>query len=194
MIPDRYSSFEQLFESETEGVDYQIICAPRDSEIVILAPHGGGIEPGTSEIATTIAADDYALYKFEGLGRRPHSDLHVTSHRYDEPQAIDIVKERRIVVAVHGRGDKGDAETVWIGGCDAITGGLIKRELSLSGFSAQIETTELGATNSKNICNRGLTSAGVQLEIPRSLRDRMLREPALLEAFSQAVRRALTTA
>jgi phage replication-related protein YjqB (UPF0714/DUF867 family) len=194
MSPDQYLSFEQLFADEQAGVDYKIVNTTRASKIVILAPHGGLIEPGTSEIATVIAGDDYSLYLFEGLRRRPHCDLHITSHRYDEPQAVAIVNDSEIVVAIHGRGDDGDSETVWTGGLDAVTGGKLVRELNLAGFPAKIENAEHGATHPKNICNRGRTSAGVQLEIPRSLRDRLRAQPETLRVFSQAFRKALPAA
>lgn len=194
MRQDQYSNFAALMAEKQRGVDYEIVCEPRSPRILIIAPHGGLIEPGTSEIATSIAGDEYSLYRFEGLRRRPHRDLHITSHKYDEPQAIAIVSDKEIVVAIHGRGDNGDAETVWIGGLDAETGGRIVRELKSAGFHARVEADELGATCPVNICNRGRTSAGVQLEIPRSLRDRLTAEPQALRVFAQAVRHALIAA
>jgi phage replication-related protein YjqB (UPF0714/DUF867 family) len=42
-----------------------------------------------------------------------------------------------------------------------------------------------------NICNRGTSSAGVQLEIPRSLRDRLMADGRLMAAFVESVRQAL---
>ena len=54
-VPDKYASFALLAEAETEGTDYRIHTAPQPSPIVIIAPHGGAIEPGTSEIAAAIA-------------------------------------------------------------------------------------------------------------------------------------------
>lgn len=194
MSPDQYSNFEQLFAGETEGEDYKILSIQRDSEIVILAPHGGLIEPGTSEIASSIAGDDCSLYLFEGLRKRPHGDLHITSHKYNEPQAVSMVGESRIVVAIHGRSDKGDAETVWIGGLDAAIGKKVEEELNRCGFPAKIQTEKLGATHPNNICNLGRASAGIQLEVPRSLRDQLQAKPEMLKKFSQAIRQALSIA
>ena len=88
-VPDKYASFALLAEAETEGTDYRIHTAPQPSPIVIIAPHGGAIEPGTSEIAAAIARNSYSLYCFEGLKPdRPHADLHITSERFDESRGV----------------------------------------------------------------------------------------------------------
>jgi phage replication-related protein YjqB (UPF0714/DUF867 family) len=74
---DKYRSFAELRESECEGIDFRICITDRAEPVAIIAPHGGKIESGTSEIATAIAGDCYSLYCFEGLRPRPHSDLHI---------------------------------------------------------------------------------------------------------------------
>jgi phage replication-related protein YjqB (UPF0714/DUF867 family) len=53
--------------------------------VAVIAPHGGGIEPGTSELATAIAGDDFSLYLFEGLKSAGNGELHITSTNFDEP-------------------------------------------------------------------------------------------------------------
>ncbi len=63
---DTYSSYVELSAAELEGVDYRVLAQSR-STIVVLAPHGGGIEPGTSEIAWEVAGGEFSLYLFEGL-------------------------------------------------------------------------------------------------------------------------------
>ena len=51
-MSDRYASYVQLAESEREGQDYSVrVEGDRSSAILVLAPHGGSIEPGTSELA-----------------------------------------------------------------------------------------------------------------------------------------------
>ena len=63
---DKYSCFEELAGSEIEGEHYEIsfqdLCA---SSCVIVAPHGGTIEPGSAEIARAVAADKFSWYLFE---------------------------------------------------------------------------------------------------------------------------------
>ena len=47
---DVYRNFTQLSESEREDIDFRIYAVKREgSSTVIVAPHGGAIEPGTSE-------------------------------------------------------------------------------------------------------------------------------------------------
>jgi phage replication-related protein YjqB (UPF0714/DUF867 family) len=45
--------------------------------LAILAPHGGGIEPGTSELAEAVAGEGLSFYAFEGLKRSGNAVLHV---------------------------------------------------------------------------------------------------------------------
>ena len=45
-----YRNFQQLQENETLGLDYRIRWRDGSSGIVVMAPRGGGIEPGTTEI------------------------------------------------------------------------------------------------------------------------------------------------
>lgn len=52
--PDIYLNFNQLAEKESKE-SYRILKVDKDSSVVVVAPHGGGIEPGTSEITREIA-------------------------------------------------------------------------------------------------------------------------------------------
>ncbi|ULB11847.1 poly-gamma-glutamate hydrolase family protein [Cereibacter azotoformans] len=192
MANDKYSSFEQLFAHEKYGIDYSIVVEDKGSDVLIMAPHGGKIEPGTSEIAFGIARADLSLYCFDGLRTRPHGDLHITSHKYDEPQAIDAAERCEVVVAIHGRSDRDDPATVWLGGLDVLVLGEMENQLKLAGFSAEIRSGELGGAHPCNICNRGRSGRGVQLELPKSLRDELKRNPASLVAFSEAIRRTFS--
>ncbi|MEO5807353.1 poly-gamma-glutamate hydrolase family protein, partial [Devosia sp.] len=117
--PDKYGSFRALSASEVEDIDFSIALFQRNSSVAILAPHGGWIEPTTSEITAAIAADRYSLYLFEGLKQaRPHSDLHITSIKFDEPKAVNLVVASATVITVHGRADGTDPYTVYVGGRD----------------------------------------------------------------------------
>lgn len=48
---DKYHSMKELQNETIENEDWEIITEDRDSDVTILAIHGGGIEPATSEIA-----------------------------------------------------------------------------------------------------------------------------------------------
>ena len=59
-MADKYPDFDTLSRHETAGVDYQILARRSRAGFAIVAPHGGGIEPGTSEIADAIGLADYS--------------------------------------------------------------------------------------------------------------------------------------
>lgn len=191
-MPDRFGNFEDLKSEMREGADYRIRVADRGSPTVILAPHGGTIEPGTSRIAGAIAGTDHSFYAFEGLGPGAFADLHITSHRFDEPRALDLVGGAARALAVHGRRDDG-TDTVWLGGRGTGLRDAIGRALRAAGFAAD-PNPRLPGIHETNICNRGRTGEGVQLELPRSLRRRLDEGPALLDAFSSAIRNVLPPA
>jgi len=135
--PDRYGSFSALCEWETAGVDYRIRFENRSSDVLILAPHGGFIEPVTSQIAEQVAAQSFCFYSFEGLNAgRLHHELHITSEHFDEPVALGLVSKARIVLAIHGRMDGDDPQTSWVGGLDTPLRDLIVQALRQSGFAA----------------------------------------------------------
>jgi phage replication-related protein YjqB (UPF0714/DUF867 family) len=160
--------------------------------VAIIAPHGGRIEPATSEIASAIAADSYSSYCFEGLRRRPHSDLHIKSTNFDEPRCLELISACDIVVAVHGL--SGTEEAIDLGGLDAELRDAICDNLNQAGFAASVVTRgDHAATSTDNICNRGRRAAGVQLEITRQLRDTLLkgRKASRLSLLADSVRLAV---
>jgi len=117
MAGDKYGSFDELRSREREGADFRIRVMPRETLAAIIAPHGGMIEPGTSDIAAAIAGNYYGLYCFEGLRDRPHRDLHITSANFREPKCVELVGGCDLVVAVHGLAGK-KRQLVEVGGLD----------------------------------------------------------------------------
>ncbi|HTB28397.1 MAG TPA: poly-gamma-glutamate hydrolase family protein, partial [Steroidobacteraceae bacterium] len=100
----KYGSFAELARHETAGKDYRIEVRERtDSSVLVVAPHGGMIEAGTSQIAASIAGEEYHLFSFEGL--KPYGEnraLHITSHRFDHPRCLDLASRSTHVLSVHG--------------------------------------------------------------------------------------------
>jgi len=187
-MPDKYSSFEALEAGEILGADYRIHLEDRGAPIAVIAPHGGYIEPGTSQIAEAIAADTLSFYSFEGLKKgRPHGDLHITSSKFDEPQGVALVGSAVAVVAIHGRANDG-SPTIWMGGRDEKMRDAIMAALKSAGFSATFDPGHLPGLNPNNICNRSRNGAGVQLELPLSLRGQLEANPEQMTAFASAVR------
>ena len=60
-MPDTYRNFVELNRKEVADRDFRVRLRRNKSDTVIIAPHGGGIEQGTSEIAEAIAAEDHSF-------------------------------------------------------------------------------------------------------------------------------------
>jgi phage replication-related protein YjqB (UPF0714/DUF867 family) len=185
-----YSSFKELANCEVEGQDYRIRIELRDPRVLILAPHGGRIEPATVEIAEAIAGTNYSFYAFEGLKRHGNNVLHIESHLFDEPRALKAVEKADVVIAVHGQIDRKDG-FIMAGGLDTHLRSEIERQLETSGFLTRLPAEGLMGTDPQNICNRSKLRQGVQLEISRKVRDLLRNDTDRLRAFGEAVRRAI---
>jgi phage replication-related protein YjqB (UPF0714/DUF867 family) len=191
-VNDRYSNFAELAAHEVRGTHFTVNAQDRHTAVVVIAPHGGFIEPGTSEIAKAIAGEDFSFYSFEGLIRgRPHGDLHITSHLFDEPEGLELVGSTQTAVAVHGRKDGDDPATVLLGGRNAALRDAIALSLKEAGFPVGLAEPKMDARDPGNICNRGSTGAGVQLELPLTLRKTLVAQPDRLQSFIGAVRQAI---
>jgi phage replication-related protein YjqB (UPF0714/DUF867 family) len=162
----------------------------RNGPVAVVAPHGGKIETGTSEVAAAIAADRHSLYRFEGCKKANNRGLHITSTKFNEPRCLDLIAASDTVIAVHGL--KGHVERVDVGGLDAKLRDRIAANLQRAGFKTGIVTTgSHAAIDRNNICNRGRSRAGVQLEITRALRDALKTDDARLQVFARAVQDAI---
>ncbi|MBS3917716.1 MAG: poly-gamma-glutamate hydrolase family protein [Deltaproteobacteria bacterium] len=184
-----YTNFKELKNGEVEGRDYRIRVESRDPCVLIMAPHGGKIEPTTAEIAEAIAGEDYSFYIFEGL-KADGNSLHIESHLFDEPRAIRVVREAEVVITVHGQIDQKE-EFVMIGGLHENLRSEIKRELEGAGFQTRAPTDGLTGTDPQNICNRGKLQQGVQLEMSRKVRDLLKTDRGRLRIFADSVRSAI---
>jgi len=168
-MPDLYRSFTELSASEQAGIDYRITSIDRGTDYAVLAPHGGNIEPGTSEIARALAGDQLSYYVFEGLKPEANSNLHITSTRFDEPTCIGMVESCHTAIALHG--ESSDRDMLFLGGRDSDTLQRITDALTPLGFAVGYHQNPLlQGTSERNICNRGRSGAGVQLELGRGLR------------------------
>jgi phage replication-related protein YjqB (UPF0714/DUF867 family) len=169
---DKYVDFAELEQNEREGEDYAILYREADSKVAIMAPHGGGIEPGTIDIADAIAGSVYTFYAFKGIKKTGNKILHINSNRYDEPIGLKTSKNAFIVISIHGCRDK--KEMIFIGGKNQELKKKMMYVLRKAGFSAVIsEVPGLRGISPENICNRCKSGKGVQLEISRGLREKM---------------------
>lgn len=165
---DKYRSFSELVSAEPVTA-YSIKVRNRQSQVLVVAPHGGSIEPGTSEIALSIAADDWSYYLFEGIKATNNANLHITSTHFDDPACLNLLATTQVVITVHG--ESNNDEVVFVGGRHSSLASTIQDSLSASGFFVrQHQSPELQGMHPENICNRGIANAGVQLELSRGLR------------------------
>jgi len=186
MAQDNYKNFKELKNCEKINTDYRITISDLGSPTTIIAPHGGKIEPKTSDIAAGIAGDQFNYYCFEGLKAAGNRCLHLTSHNFDEPQALELLARSQTVVAVHACTD--EKAVVYPGGRDEELMGAIAKELKAAGISVANQNIRYQGVNPDNICNRGASGRGAQLEISRGLRD----DHAKLLMLCSAVQTALT--
>lgn len=168
-----YKSFAELSIYEQEGISYQREFRKRRSGFAIIAPHGGGIEPGTSEIAMAIAGAEFSYYTFGGIRQEGNRQLHITSTLFDEPTCLQIVNDSEIVVAIHGC--EGDEKVIYMGGLhDELKTRLIN-VLVKEGFDAHLAEVNYAGSQLQNVCNRGRLRHGVQIEISEGLRRTMFK-------------------
>lgn len=188
---DRYPNFAELCRHEIEGRDYRICVRVAEAgDVAIIAPHGGKIEYLTTELARSIAAGDHSFYAFEGTKWIDNRALHITSSSFDEPRALQLVAGRSRVLTLHGMG--GHESSVQIGGRDEYLRERVNGSLCTAGFDSQVVASGgYGGVHPRNICNRGRSGAGVQIEIRYGLRRLLHRNPARYESFVDAVRTAI---
>lgn len=190
-VGDRYRSYRELTGHERQGEDYEIkaVARNRDPRTVVIAPHGGKIEPGTSEIAESIAGDAFVLYSFQGRKKSNNRHLHITSHRFDEPQAVALVEAAHVALAVHGEYNDGE-EFVMVGGLHQGLVSAVNSSLERIGITTREPSGGLYATHPQNICNR-TQRGGVQLEISRQLRDVLMADEQRRAQFADEMRNLL---
>ncbi|GIE89770.1 poly-gamma-glutamate hydrolase family protein [Actinoplanes regularis] len=219
---DHFASNTALYAdpSVVEGTDYarrfrrhaaldndETLSSPYP-DTAIIAPHGGGIETGTSELCLALAGYHpkdltasgavYDYWMFEGLRSSGNGELHVTSIHCDDPVALATVAGSRRTVSLHGckASDAGltdpEAVAVLVGGADtALKAALISayRGIGVTAIDAAT-VSALDGDDPRNIVNRNLRGAGVQLELTTAMRTRMFgtntragRKSTTLESF-----------
>jgi phage replication-related protein YjqB (UPF0714/DUF867 family) len=185
-----YKGFQELADCEIEDKDYQIRVRLRDERVLVMAPHGGKIEPMTSLIAEAIAGENYSYYSFEGLKSEGNSVLHIESHLFDEPQALHAVKKADVLITVHGQLNHQEG-FIMVGGLHVDLRSDIRRRLEAAGFQTRTPPEGLQGIDPENICNRGKLKGGIQLEVSRKERDALTKDRDRLQTFSNAVRDAI---
>ncbi|MEV4138968.1 poly-gamma-glutamate hydrolase family protein [Dactylosporangium sp. NPDC049742] len=204
---DDYASNTALYADPTlaEGVDYARRYRRHEAvdgsdtasypfpDTVVLALHGGGIEPGTSELCMAVAGyhpatgsvepvggQTYDYWMFEGIRASDNSPLHVTSTHCDDPVARALTAGARRAVSLHGctpaqAGLADSAAAVMVGGRDTTLKSQLLSRFATAGIQAYdaAGVPALNGDDPANIVNRTLAGGGVQLEITTPLRTAM---------------------
>ncbi|EZI39966.1 poly-gamma-glutamate hydrolase family protein [Staphylococcus haemolyticus] len=166
---DKYHSMKELQNETIENEDWEIITEDRDSNVTILAIHGGGIEPATTELARVIANDgQFNYFAFNGMRTKENNELHVTSINYDNDIAMDLVKTSESAITIHGC--LGEDEIAYIGGKDNLLKERIVEELSQIGIEVKEAPSHMSGIQDNNIVNCTKNGVGVQIELTSSLR------------------------
>ncbi|GAA2776205.1 hypothetical protein GCM10010521_63670 [Streptomyces rameus] len=184
------------------------------SSTAVIAPHGGGIEAGTSELCLAVAGytpfdanTDPAAAALPGEPQRDYwmfeaiansTAQHVTATHCDDPAALAVCANNLYAVSLHGFDDT-TVKKIIIGGRDErlkrnLLAAFTKYGLTSPATDADRDVTVVfaGATDPingddpANIANRTRTGAGAQLELSTALRQAMFGD------FSGAAKRRTT--
>lgn len=166
-----YPSMTALRKVEQEGVAYDLTWTITGSPLVVVAPHGGAIEPRTSEIAGAIAGGEHTQCHFKGTlpAGQNYPRLHVTSEHWDVEECLILIGQRTHALSIHGTAKPG--AVVYIGGRDTATGAELATALRAAGFSVvQPAPADIAGTSIHNFVNKDADGAGVQMELTYGLR------------------------
>jgi phage replication-related protein YjqB (UPF0714/DUF867 family) len=173
-----------------EGRDFTVEAVRRPSPVLVMAPHGGRIEPVTGRLAEAVAAESFSLYCFRARMASGNWRLHLTSHRFDEPRALDLLAAAETVAVIHGQRDR-EAHFLMVGGRDRPRRDAVERAAARAGFPVRPPVPGITGEHPANICNRGRSGRGIQLEISIALRLALKADPRRLAAMARAIRLGL---
>ncbi|MFD5464690.1 poly-gamma-glutamate hydrolase family protein [Kitasatospora sp. NPDC127059] len=216
---DSYPSNTALYADPTltEGVDYgrryrrHLIDdqSPQDRaapvRTTVIAPHGGGIEGGTSELCLAVAGYHpvglaptppggpvHDFWMFEGLRATDNGALHVTSTHCDDTVARAMCSGSLNVLSLHGctatrAGLEAGARAVLVGGLNSAFRQYLMEEFATAGIRAVTASgeEEIAGIAPENICNRSMLGMGAQLELTTELRAAMF-APGKNDRFDRA--------
>ncbi len=164
-----YSSFREISENERYAQSYSVLVAGKNSDTVILALHGGGIEPGTEELALEVHEPEEGLFIFSGIKKTGNRLLHITSTKFDHPEALELVENSVLTIAIHGAGGK--EPITYLGGLCEKGIRAIAEELTSNGFHVSTKPPPgIDGKDPQNIVNKNLRKKGVQVEISEAQR------------------------
>jgi phage replication-related protein YjqB (UPF0714/DUF867 family) len=192
-LPEPRNYGEVLAKGYVPGRDFRISFG--DSKLdqcLLVVPHGGGIEPGSSEIMRAVAdMGGWAWYEFAGYLRQANkAELHIDSTSFDEPTLVGLLPRTAFVVSCHGCDDASEA-IVYVGGLwqagrdaflTAINASCDDHGIKAIDASDGRVPVHLKGFDPANLTNRGKFQEGVQLEFSRQARNVLFPPDASREA------------
>ncbi len=187
------NDLRSLLDSQ-KNIDFEIEVTETGSGVTVLAIHGGKIEKGTAELAYALAShNNYNYYSFLGLKSTDNFSLHVSSDKFAETYALEMVSKSKVTLSIHGCG--GTEEFTYIGGRDTESADRIKESLIKYGFTVKKDTPkDLAGISPHNIVNRNIDERGIQLEISEGLRTKFLSDDEdTLQSYVLAISEAVNS-
>lgn len=111
---------------------------------------------------------------------------HITSIHFDEEQCNKLLSHAKNIISIHGK--KGAESFVMLGGLDSDLISSAEKAFVLAGFAVRPPESNVTGTEPHNVCNRGTSGKGLQIEMSRGLRDSLVQDPERMETFSKAIR------
>ncbi len=155
------------------GRDFRVAFGDSKIELCLLiAPHGGGIEPGSSEIMRAVAdVGGWAWYEFAGFLRKGNKEvLHISSTDFDEPTLKSMLPQAGFVIAFHGASESREP-IVYVGGkwklgrhtvIESINGAFRKHGIRAADAIDNAVAAHLRGLDDSNITNLGKRAEGIQ--------------------------------
>lgn len=185
---DTYKNFEELRRAESTA-SYKIETLKRNADVLVLAPHGGFIEYGTSEIARSLAQNTWSYYSFMGLLKSGNRRLHITSSHFNEPRALLMAAENKVCITIHGYKARANGANICFGGLNDILKNKIHQKLvseRIQNFKDPNACGRFYGTDKSNIVNQ-CSLKGVQLEMSQQFRRLLLKDSQLQQRFQQSI-------
>ncbi|WP_236588995.1 poly-gamma-glutamate hydrolase family protein [Staphylococcus sp. S59] len=189
---DYYKSMTELYKDTTEGIDWKKDTRNVGKSVLIVAPHGGNIEQGTSELTKLVANNgDFDYFSFEAIRPSNNTQLHVTSTNYDDATLHEMIQDRTATISIHGA--QGEEQLVYLGGYQSPLRDAIQSQLELKGFVVKIPPEYLGGLSNANFINKVEESTGVQLELTTALRKAFFKDEDTSTASRKKIENWTTT-
>jgi phage replication-related protein YjqB (UPF0714/DUF867 family) len=166
-----FRDFSALVLHLRKDKDYRLHIENRSSEISIIAIHGGGIEPLTSELAGAVAGGEYNLYDLQGLRSFDNAAMRIPIARFDEMRLRGLLERSHTALSIDGV--PGDDLVVHLGGRNRRLKAILNEALGEAGFECGSLVTPGAAHHPQRFYN--LTRlGGLHLELPYALRRKMV--------------------